>query len=275
MHIVSEVEGCLAPHHDVWDLLMASFPAGTVSGAPKIRAMQLIHALEPDARGPYSGVYGSVDLAGALNTAITIRTMVVQPNGSWRVSCEGSSWGWRRGRFPANGRIRRNPQQSPRDAHRLGLFKPGGIMTSPLLLKGFEVELFTGLPSGQNVGVASDVAAALDDFVTEPDCRNVEYITAPIADYHQLSEALLQPRRRLRTWLASRDLTLLPGSTLSLGDSSSFERSDPTNSISQTLLSRPMGRGLSPPAFTSISELLTPSGYLQQCGLCAVKPRFS
>ena len=103
-------------------------------------------------------------------------------------------------------------------------------MTSPLLLKGFEVELFTGLPSGQNVGIASEVAAVLDDFVTEPDCRNVEYITAPIADYHQLSEALLRPRRRLRTWLASRDLTLLPGSTLSLGDSSRFERSDPTNS---------------------------------------------
>ena len=102
-------------------------------------------------------------------------------------------------------------------------------MTSPLLLKGFEVELFTGLPSGQNVGVASDVAAALDDFVTEPDCRNVEYITAPIAEYRQLSEALLQPRRRLRTWLASRNLTLLPGSTLSLGDSSCFERSDPEN----------------------------------------------
>ena len=103
-------------------------------------------------------------------------------------------------------------------------------MTSPLLLKGFEVELFTGLPSGQNVGIASEVAAVLDDFVTEPDCRNVEYITAPIADYHQLSEALLRPRRRLRTWLASRDLTLLPGSTLSLGDSRRFERSDPTNS---------------------------------------------
>ena len=82
MHIVSQVEGRLAPQHDVWDLLMASFPAGTVSGAPKIRAMQLIHALEPEARGPYSGVYGSVDLAGALNTAITIRTMVVQPDPS-------------------------------------------------------------------------------------------------------------------------------------------------------------------------------------------------
>ena len=80
MHIVSQVEGRLADDHDVWDLLMASFPAGTVSGAPKIRAMQLINALEPDARGPYSGVYGSVDLAGALNTAITIRTMVVSPH---------------------------------------------------------------------------------------------------------------------------------------------------------------------------------------------------
>ena len=82
MHIVSQVEGRLSAEHDVIDLLMAAFPAGTVSGAPKIRAMQLINRLEPDARGPYSGVYGSVDLAGALNTAITIRTMVVQPNGS-------------------------------------------------------------------------------------------------------------------------------------------------------------------------------------------------
>ena len=79
MHIVSEVEGQLTANNNVWDLLNAAFPAGTVSGAPKIRAMQLIHELEPDARGPYSGVYGSVDLCGALNTAITIRTMVVQP----------------------------------------------------------------------------------------------------------------------------------------------------------------------------------------------------
>ncbi len=87
MHIVSQVEGELAEGRTVWDLLMASFPAGTVSGAPKIRAMQLIHDLEPDARGPYSGVYGAVDLAGALNTAITIRTMVMIPagDGGWRV----------------------------------------------------------------------------------------------------------------------------------------------------------------------------------------------
>ncbi len=80
MHIVSEVEGILAPEMDVWDLLMSSFPAGTVSGAPKIRAMQLINQLEPHSRGPYSGVYGSIDLGGALNTAITIRTMIVKPD---------------------------------------------------------------------------------------------------------------------------------------------------------------------------------------------------
>ena len=78
MHIVSEVEGILEKGQDVWDLLIASFPAGTVSGAPKIRAMQLINQLEQERRGPYSGVYGSVDLNGALNTAITIRTMVVR-----------------------------------------------------------------------------------------------------------------------------------------------------------------------------------------------------
>ncbi len=77
MHIVSEVQGCLDDEMDVWDLLMAAFPAGTVSGAPKIRAMQLIHELENHVRGPYSGVYGSMDINGALNTAITIRTMLV------------------------------------------------------------------------------------------------------------------------------------------------------------------------------------------------------
>ena len=93
MHIVSQVEGRLAAEHDVWVLLMAAFPAGTVSGAPKIRAMQLINELEPDARGPYSGVYGSVDLAGALNTAITIRTMVVRPHpeGGWRIQVQAGA----------------------------------------------------------------------------------------------------------------------------------------------------------------------------------------
>ena len=93
MHIVSQVEGLLRSDCDVWDLLQASFPAGTVSGAPKIRAMQLINELEPSARGPYSGVYGAMDLSGALNTAITIRTMVFCKDGEtgWRVQVQAGA----------------------------------------------------------------------------------------------------------------------------------------------------------------------------------------
>ncbi len=93
MHMVSEVEGLLLSDNDVWDLLISSFPAGTVSGAPKIRAMQLINELEQHSRGPYSGVYGSVDLTGALNTAITIRTMVVSkhPEGGLKVQVQAGA----------------------------------------------------------------------------------------------------------------------------------------------------------------------------------------
>ena len=99
----------------------------------------------------------------------------------------------------------------------------------PLLLKGFEVELYTGRPDGTVVGCSAEVAAALSGFVTEPDCRNLEYITPPDASYIRQLELLLEPRRRLRPWLAQRGLTLLPGSTLSTGDSHRFDRSDPDN----------------------------------------------
>ena len=102
-------------------------------------------------------------------------------------------------------------------------------MSGPLLLKGFEVELFTGRPDGTVVGCSPAAAAALDGFVTEPDHRNLEYITAPHASYQRQLELLLEPRRQLRAWLAERGLTILPGSTLSLGDSSRFERSNPDN----------------------------------------------
>ncbi|WP_017325259.1 anthranilate synthase component I [Synechococcus sp. PCC 7336] len=78
MHIVSNVVGTLEPDRTAWDLLKATFPAGTVSGAPKIRAMQIIHELEGLRRGPYSGAYGFYDFTGQLNTAITIRTAIVQ-----------------------------------------------------------------------------------------------------------------------------------------------------------------------------------------------------
>jgi len=79
MHIVSNVVGEL--NKTAWELLKACFPAGTVSGAPKIRAMEIIHELEPERRGVYSGVYGFYDFEGQLNTAIAIRTMVVRPLG--------------------------------------------------------------------------------------------------------------------------------------------------------------------------------------------------
>ena len=102
-------------------------------------------------------------------------------------------------------------------------------VVAPLLLKGFEVELYTGRPDGTVVGCSAEAAAALAGFVTEPDCRNLEYTTPPHAGYAEQLELLLEPRRRLRPWLAQRGLTVLPGSTLSTGDSRRFERSDPTN----------------------------------------------
>jgi predicted glutamate--cysteine ligase len=102
-------------------------------------------------------------------------------------------------------------------------------MSNPLLLKGFEVELYTGRADGSVVGCSAEAAAALEGFVTEPDHRNLEYITPPDASYSRQLQLLLEPRQRLRHWLAGRQLTLLPGSTLSLGDSQRFERSDPNN----------------------------------------------
>ncbi len=113
-------------------------------------------------------------------------------------------------------------------------------MTAPLLLKGFEVEMFTGRPDGTVVGCADDVARALPGFMLEPDRRNLEYATPPAAEYRQQLRQLLEPRHTLRAWLRQRDLTLLPGSCLSLGDSRSFERSDPTNSY-HSLIERAYG----------------------------------
>ncbi|MFQ6538903.1 MULTISPECIES: glutamate--cysteine ligase [Aphanothece] len=106
---------------------------------------------------------------------------------------------------------------------------PQTTTVAPLLLKGFEVELYTGRRDGTVVGCSAEAAAALQGFVTEPDHRNLEYITPPEASYARQLSLLLEPRRRLRRWLQQRDLTLLPGSTLSLGDSGHFERSDPAN----------------------------------------------
>ena len=76
MHIVSGVEGELAPGHDQFDLFAASFPAGTLVGAPKVRAMEIIEELEPVGRGLYGGTAGYFGLSGDMDQAITIRTLV-------------------------------------------------------------------------------------------------------------------------------------------------------------------------------------------------------
>jgi anthranilate synthase component 1 len=78
MHIVSEVRGRLSPGQDGFDLLCKTFPAGTVSGAPKIRAMEIIEELEKTRRGFYAGTVGYFSLTGDMDTCITIRTMVVK-----------------------------------------------------------------------------------------------------------------------------------------------------------------------------------------------------
>src|SRR3954447_7196127 len=78
MHIVSTVVGRLAEGKEAFDALVATFPAGTLSGAPKIRAMEIIDELEPTRRGLYGGVVGYVDVGGDLDTAIAIRTTVMR-----------------------------------------------------------------------------------------------------------------------------------------------------------------------------------------------------
>jgi anthranilate synthase component I len=81
MHLTSQVSGELAEGLGPVDVLRATLPAGTVSGAPKVRAMEIIDALEPAKRGPYAGVIGYIDFSGNLDTAIAIRTMLVGPDG--------------------------------------------------------------------------------------------------------------------------------------------------------------------------------------------------
>jgi anthranilate synthase component 1 len=90
MHIVSQVEGKLSAAKSPYDLMRATFPAGTLSGAPKIRAMQIISELEQTARGPYGGCVGYFSFSGNLDTCITIRTALVkdgrayvQAGGGW------------------------------------------------------------------------------------------------------------------------------------------------------------------------------------------------
>jgi anthranilate synthase component I len=81
MHLTSQVSGQLAEGRTPIDVLRATLPAGTVSGAPKVRAMEIIDELEPTKRGPYAGVVGYLDFSGNIDTAIAIRTLVAGPDG--------------------------------------------------------------------------------------------------------------------------------------------------------------------------------------------------
>jgi anthranilate synthase component 1 len=78
MHIVSNVEGTLTDQHDAIDALAAGFPAGTVSGAPKVRAMEIIDELEKEKRGLYAGAVGYFSAAGEMDTAIVLRTALIK-----------------------------------------------------------------------------------------------------------------------------------------------------------------------------------------------------
>ena len=83
MHIVSNVHGDLAPGRDALDVLRATFPAGTLSGAPKVRAMQIIDELEPERRGVYGGAVGYIGFDGNMDVAIAIRTIVARDGEMW------------------------------------------------------------------------------------------------------------------------------------------------------------------------------------------------
>ncbi len=96
MHISSTVTGHLTDGMTCWDALRAALPVGTVSGAPKVRAMQIIDELEPTRRGPYAGAVGYADFAGNMDMAIALRTMVITPNSGdvkfpWRVHLQAGA----------------------------------------------------------------------------------------------------------------------------------------------------------------------------------------
>ena len=98
-----------------------------------------------------------------------------------------------------------------------------------LLSKGFEIEIYTGTPQGDVVGLSDRIVRDLNGFMREPDTRNVEYTTEPLTAYERLLCGLVRPRQRLRKYLEALGYTLIPGSTLSLGGSDRFYRSDPNN----------------------------------------------
>ena len=127
MHLTSQVSGRLRAGLGPIDVLRATLPAGTVSGAPKVRAMQIIDELEPAKRGPYAGVIGYFDFSGNLDTAIAIRTMLVSPDGRASVTGRGGHRGRQRpGRSRTSSAATRRPPCWPPCPVPGGSARPGG-----------------------------------------------------------------------------------------------------------------------------------------------------
>jgi anthranilate synthase component I len=126
MHIVSNVEGKLKPGLRALDVLRASFPAGTVSGAPKVRAMEIIDELEPSKRGIYAGAVGYLGFNGDMDLAIAIRTAVVKDGRPLRAGRRRHRrrLGARK-RMDRKRRTRRAPSCAPRRCCRLQTSNPG------------------------------------------------------------------------------------------------------------------------------------------------------
>ena len=95
MHLSSTISGTLSKDKDHWDALSATLPVGTVSGAPKIRAMQIIDEIEPTMRGPYAGGIGMIGFSGDMDIAIALRTMVIptklNTEDCWRVDIQAGA----------------------------------------------------------------------------------------------------------------------------------------------------------------------------------------
>ena len=106
MHLTSIVEGGWPSDRDRLDALVSCFPAGTVSGAPKVRAMQIIRELEPSGRGLYAGAVGYLDFAGNLDFCIAIRTVIMSDGQRLRAGRRRH-----RHRFESDGGVRRNARQ--------------------------------------------------------------------------------------------------------------------------------------------------------------------
>ena len=109
MHITSNVTGRLSAGKTAFDALRAGLPAGTVSAAPKVRAMQVIDEVEPQKRGPYGGAVGYIDFTGNMDTCIALRTLVLQGKTAYVQAGGGRRLRQRPGR-----RVRGDRQQGPR-----------------------------------------------------------------------------------------------------------------------------------------------------------------